>query len=109
MCEGGENCLKNFKRRETGKRGGQINILKRGASWVKGFVPLKGRGDSNLLSNNVNNKRKNMNEKMKKVIQKCSVNKPVFGKNSLESLFNRVSGLDTCNFNHLLLSFVKFF
>ena len=58
-----------------------------------------------------------MEESAEANIQNCSVNK-VFGKKMceihmkihvLESLSNQVSGLEICNFNHLLLSFVKFF
>ena len=46
MREGGGNCLKYLKgRRGTEKRGGDTKILKRGPSWVKGWLPCKKRGD----------------------------------------------------------------
>ena len=54
-----------------------------------------------------------MEESAEAVIQKCSVNK-VLGKNVWNSQENicawiEFQFLETCNFNHLLLYFVKFF
>ena len=39
LRESGENCLKYLKGGEAEKRGGDKKILKRGASWIKGWVP----------------------------------------------------------------------
>ena len=39
MCEVQGNCLKYLKRGGTEQRGGDTKILKRRASWVKGWVP----------------------------------------------------------------------
>ena len=58
-----------------------------------------------------------MEESAESVIQKCSVNEDFWKKLCeilrkipvLKSLFNGVSGFETCNFNRLLLSFAKFF
>ena len=119
---GWRNCLKYLKSGWNRKEGRANKDFKKGAGWVKGWC-LKKWG-WNPFTNNVNNKRKNMKGKTKKawswkcdetlfgmeefaeaIIHKCSVNKVYFKK----FLFNRVSGLETCNFNHLLLFFVKFF
>ena len=37
LRQGGGNCLKYLKRGGIERRGGETKILKRGASWVKGW------------------------------------------------------------------------
>ena len=47
LREGGENCVKYFKRGWKKKREGKTKILRTEVSWVKGWMPYKeGRGPS---------------------------------------------------------------
>ena len=66
MCEGGENCLKHLKRGWNRKEGRANKDFKKRGKLGQGVGALK-RESWNPLSNYVNNKRKNMKGKTKKV------------------------------------------